>query len=42
VHQMDRVEQPILLKFLYMKGLGYKTAHAELCSVLGEQAYSFL
>jgi predicted house-cleaning NTP pyrophosphatase (Maf/HAM1 superfamily) len=23
-----------------MKGLGYKTAHAELCSVLGEQVYS--
>jgi hypothetical protein len=37
---MDRVEQRIVLKFLFMKGLGNKTAHAELCSVLGEQARS--
>jgi hypothetical protein len=33
---MDPVEQRIFVKFLFPKGLGYKTAHIKLCSVLGE------
>jgi hypothetical protein len=33
---MDPVEQRIVLKFLFPKGLGYKTTHIKLCSVLGE------
>jgi histone-lysine N-methyltransferase SETMAR len=37
---MDHVEQRIVLKFLFLKGLRYRAAHTELSSVLGEQAYS--
>jgi histone-lysine N-methyltransferase SETMAR len=37
---MDHVEQRIILKFLFMKGLRYKAAHNELSSVLGGQVYS--
>jgi hypothetical protein len=34
---MDLVEQPIVLKFLFLKGFRYKVAHRELCLVLGER-----
>jgi hypothetical protein len=37
---MDCVKQQIVLKFLFMKGLGCKIAQAELYWVLGEQASS--
>jgi hypothetical protein len=37
---MDLVEQQIVLKFLFLKGLRYEAAQAELSSVLGQQAYS--
>jgi hypothetical protein len=37
---MDPVEQRIILKFLFIKGLGYKAALSELCLVLGECTYS--
>jgi hypothetical protein len=34
------VEQRIVLTFLFLNGLGYKAAHAELGSVLGDEACS--
>jgi hypothetical protein len=37
---MDLVEQRIVLKFLSLKGLRYKAAHAERSLVLGEEVYS--
>jgi hypothetical protein len=37
---MDRFEQRVVLKFLFLKGLRYKAAQTEPSSVLGEQAYS--
>jgi hypothetical protein len=39
-HQMDQVEQRIVLKFLFVKSLGYNAAHREFCLVLGEGTYS--
>jgi hypothetical protein len=38
--EMDHFEQPVLLEFLFLKGLRYKAAHIESSSVLGEQLYS--
>jgi hypothetical protein len=35
---MDSVEQRIILKFLFLKGLGHKATRRELCSELGEGA----
>jgi hypothetical protein len=37
---MEVVEQRIVLKFLFLKGLRYKLAHAEFSSIIGEQVYS--
>jgi len=37
---MDEFEQRVALKFLFLKGLRYRAAHAELSTVLGEDCYS--
>jgi hypothetical protein len=37
---MDSVKQRTVLKFLFLKGLGYRTTYRELCSVLGERTNS--
>jgi hypothetical protein len=39
-HQIDHAEQQIVLEFLFLKGLKYKVAHAELYSSPGKQAHS--
>jgi hypothetical protein len=41
-HSMDHFEQRVVLKFLFLKGLRYKTAQIERSSRLGEQVYSLL
>jgi hypothetical protein len=37
---MDPVEQGVFLMFFFAKGLGYKAAHKEFCSVLGQHISS--
>jgi hypothetical protein len=34
---MDHIGQRVVLRFLFLKRLRYKTAHKELASLLGEQ-----
>jgi hypothetical protein len=41
-HQIDPVGTRIVLKFLFLKGLGCKATHRELFSVLGHCIYSLL
>jgi hypothetical protein len=38
---MDHFQQRVVVMFLFLKELRHKAAHAELSSVLGEQAGSF-
>jgi hypothetical protein len=36
-YQTNPLKQQIVLSFLFVKGLGYRATHRELCSLLGER-----
>jgi hypothetical protein len=38
--QMEKSEYRLVIKFLFLKGLGAKTIHRELTAVLASTAYS--